>query len=144
MAKMRMKRQCYESVCRLLCPWSAIINLFLTSISDAVTAVHAHLRKCQAYDDYFMLNKDAMGRIRFSVYQKCMTAMRMLVCGTTANSWDGYLQISESTCLMAMVRFVIALVKVFGMGYLREPTNEEHQGSWHLKNQEGFQVCSEL
>ncbi|XP_020155544.1 uncharacterized protein [Aegilops tauschii subsp. strangulata] len=59
----------------------------------------------RSYDDYFILKKDAMGTIGFSSYQKCTAALRMLACGTTADSWDEYLWMSESTCGDAMVRF---------------------------------------
>ncbi|XP_020171761.1 uncharacterized protein [Aegilops tauschii subsp. strangulata] len=54
----------------------------------------------QCYDDYFILKKDAMGC--FSGYQKCTTALRKIAYGTTANSWDEYLWMSESTCGNAM------------------------------------------
>ncbi|KAI4994359.1 hypothetical protein ZWY2020_029407 [Hordeum vulgare] len=37
------------------------------------------------YDDYFSLKKDTVGTIGFSGYQKCMTALQMLVYGTTAD-----------------------------------------------------------
>ena len=46
----------------------------------------------------------------------------MLAYGTTADSCDEYLQMSESTCGDAMVRFAIAMIEVFGPQYLREPT----------------------
>ena len=46
----------------------------------------------------------------------------MLAYGTTADSRDEYLRMSESTCGDAMVRFAIAVVELFGSRYLREPT----------------------
>jgi hypothetical protein len=45
----------------------------------------------------------------------------MFAYGTTADSWDEYLQMSESTCGDAMVRFATAVVEVFRPQYLREP-----------------------
>ncbi|XP_073355210.1 uncharacterized protein [Aegilops tauschii subsp. strangulata] len=68
----------------------------------------------RSYDDYFILKKDAMGTIGFSGYHKCTVALGMLAYGTTADSWDEYIRMSESTCGDAMVRFVTAVVKVFG------------------------------
>ncbi|XP_020201396.1 uncharacterized protein [Aegilops tauschii subsp. strangulata] len=75
-----------------------------------------------SYDDYFILKKDVVRTIGFSGYQKCMAALRMLAYGMAADSWDEYLQMSESTCRDAMVRFAVAVVEVFGPQYLREPT----------------------
>ena len=66
-----------------------------------------------------------MGRIGFSGYQKRMAAPRMLAYGTTADSWDEYLLMSESTCGDAMVRFATVVVLVFGPLYLREPNGAD-------------------
>ncbi|XP_020149206.1 uncharacterized protein [Aegilops tauschii subsp. strangulata] len=76
----------------------------------------------RSYDGYFVPKKDAVGTIGFSGYQKCTAALRMLVYGTAADSWDEYLRMSESICGDVMIRFVIAVVEVFGPQYLREPT----------------------
>ena len=46
----------------------------------------------------------------------------MLAYGTTADSWDEYLGMFESTCGDAMIRFATVVVEVFGPQYLREPT----------------------
>ena len=63
---------------------------------------------------YFILKKDVVGMIDFSGYQKCTAALRMLAYGTSADSWDEYLRMSESTCGGAMVRFATTVVEVFG------------------------------
>ena len=68
----------------------------------------------RSYDDYFILKKDVVETIGFPGYQKCTAALRMLAYGTTADSWDKYLQMSESTCGDAMARFATAVVEVFG------------------------------
>jgi hypothetical protein len=81
----------------------------------------------RAYDDYFILKNDALGNIGFSGYQKCTGALRMLVYGTAADSWDEYLRMSESTCGDAMVPFATAVVEVFGPQYLREQTVADTQ-----------------
>ncbi|XP_020146623.1 uncharacterized protein [Aegilops tauschii subsp. strangulata] len=69
-----------------------------------------------------ILKKDVVGMIGFSGCHKCTAALRMLAYGTTVDSWDEYLQMSESTHGDAMVRFATIVVKVFGPQYLREPT----------------------
>ncbi|XP_020152927.1 uncharacterized protein [Aegilops tauschii subsp. strangulata] len=76
----------------------------------------------RSYDDYFIPKKDVVGTIGFYGYQKCTTALRMLACGTVADSWDEYLPMSQSTCGDAMVRFVTTVVEVFRPQYLGEPT----------------------
>ncbi|XP_020185484.1 uncharacterized protein [Aegilops tauschii subsp. strangulata] len=76
----------------------------------------------RSFDDYFILKKDVVGRIGFSGYQKCMAALQMLAYGTTVDSWDEYLWMSESTCGDALVRFATIVVEVFGPHYLREQT----------------------
>ncbi|XP_020172460.1 uncharacterized protein [Aegilops tauschii subsp. strangulata] len=93
---------------------------------DALFADHFHrcfsMRKTvfdclyhgvRSYDDYFILKKDIVGTIGFSGYQKCAAAL-MLAYGTTTDSWGEYLQMSESTCGDAMVRFATVVVEVYG------------------------------
>ncbi|EMS50894.1 Zinc finger protein MAGPIE [Triticum urartu] len=77
------------------------------------------------FDNDFILKKDAVGRIGFSGYQKCMTTLQMLAYGTTTDSWGEYLRMSRSTCKDAMVRSATAMVLVFGPQYLREPNGTD-------------------
>ena len=49
------------------------------------------------------------------------SAMRVLGYGTTPDLCVEYLQMSERTCLEAMVRFATTVIKVFAPEYLREP-----------------------
>ena len=53
-----------------------------------------------------------------------MDAWRMLAYGTGTDSWDEYLQMSESPCL-EMARFATTVAMVFGSGCLREPVVED-------------------
>ncbi|XP_020196762.1 uncharacterized protein [Aegilops tauschii subsp. strangulata] len=76
----------------------------------------------QSYDDYFVLKKDAMETIGFRGYHRCTAALRLLAYGTTADSWDEYLRMCETTCGDAMFRFVTAVVKVLRPQYMRLPT----------------------
>lgn len=84
----------------------------------------------RSYDDYVILKKDDVGTIGFSGYQKCTATLRMLAYDTTADSWDEYLWMSESTCGDAMVRFATVVVEVFRLQYLREPSVQTLRGSW--------------
>ena len=51
-----------------------------------------------------------------------MTRLWMLEYGTTANLWDEYLRMFESTCGDAMVRYFMAIMEMFDPQYLRETT----------------------
>ena len=75
----------------------------------------------RAYDDYFILKKDAIVNIGFSGDQKYMTAKD--ACLWHGRRFVGRVPLmSESTCHKAMVRFATTMVKVFGSQYLREQT----------------------
>uniref|UniRef100_N1R2Y4 DNA excision repair protein ERCC-8 n=1 Tax=Aegilops tauschii TaxID=37682 RepID=N1R2Y4_AEGTA len=60
----------------------------------------------RAYDNYFKLERDAIGNIGFSGYQKCMATMRVLAFDMALDSWDEYLWMTKSTCLEAMIVIV--------------------------------------
>lgn len=78
---------------------------------------------------------DTIGNIEFYGYQSCMTAMRMLVYGSTANLWDEHLWVFESTCREVMVRFGTIMFKVFEAKYLRTKYcnhNKDHD-TWRMK-----------
>ena len=67
-----------------------------------------------------------------------MAAMRMLAYGTIIDLWDEYLWMCESTCLEAIFRFATALVKVFGLEYLREPHTEDTTRPMALGESRGY------
>ncbi|XP_073355232.1 uncharacterized protein [Aegilops tauschii subsp. strangulata] len=75
-----------------------------------------------AHDPYFECKTDALGKLGFSSYQKCTTAIRMLAYGIPGNLVDEYVRMSETTCLMSMYKFCQAVIEVFGPEYLRQPT----------------------
>ncbi|XP_020154356.1 uncharacterized protein [Aegilops tauschii subsp. strangulata] len=75
-----------------------------------------------AYDDYFVRKEDDLGKVGFSSYQKCTTAIRKLAYRILGDLIGDYVRMSESTCLEFMYGFCKAVVAVFGPTYLGEPT----------------------
>jgi hypothetical protein len=49
------------------------------------------------HDPYFRCKPDAIGKLGFSLYQKCSAAIRMLAYGVAGNLVDEYMRMSEST-----------------------------------------------
>jgi hypothetical protein len=78
----------------------------------------------RADDNYFTARPDATGKFGFTSYQKCSVAIRMLAYGVAGDLIDEYFRMSESTCLESMYKFCRAVIAVFGIVYLREPTVE--------------------
>src|SRR3954462_3219516 len=74
-----------------------------------------------AHDPYFECKPDALGKLGFSLYQKCTAAIRMLAYGIPGDLVDEYVRMSETTCLMSMYKFCQAVIEVFGPEYLRQP-----------------------
>ncbi|KAM3292677.1 hypothetical protein ACQJBY_036405 [Aegilops geniculata] len=75
-----------------------------------------------AHDPYFECKTDALGKLGFSSYQKCIAAIRMLAYGIPGDLIDEYVRMSETTCLMSMYKFCQAVIEVFGPEYLRQLT----------------------
>jgi hypothetical protein len=56
--------------------------------------------------------------------QKVAAAFWMIANGVAANATDEYVRVGESTALECLRKFVVAVVEVFGLEYLRLP--KEH------------------
>ncbi|KAF8405651.1 hypothetical protein HHK36_007727 [Tetracentron sinense] len=79
----------------------------------------------EAHDLYFILKRNATGTLGISSLQKVTAAMRMLVYGVATDVVDDYVRIGESTLIESLIRFVRAVVEVFGEEYLRSPNNDD-------------------
>ena len=62
-----------------------------------------------SYYPWFVEGRDALERLGVSSLQKCTTALRMLAYGIPANACDEYCRLGESTTLVAMKRWVVAI-----------------------------------
>jgi hypothetical protein len=79
----------------------------------------------ESHDDYFKLKRDCCGQLSFLAKQKCTAAMRMLALSTAADAVGEMVRMGEITCLKTTVKFVRAVVEVFGPEYLREPNAQD-------------------
>jgi hypothetical protein len=57
------------------------------------------------YDPYFKCKPYATGKLGFSSYKKCSSAIQMLAYGVAGDLVDEYIRMSESTCIEAMYIF---------------------------------------
>ena len=56
---------------------------------------------------------------------KCTAAIRILAYGISADCVDEYLKIGESTAIECMENFATGVIQVFGVEYLRKPTQAD-------------------
>ncbi|XP_020170422.1 uncharacterized protein [Aegilops tauschii subsp. strangulata] len=90
------------------------------------------------YSNYFECKEDAFGKIGFSSYQKCTSAIQMLAYRVPSDLIDEYIRVSESTCLESMYMFCKTVIAVFGPEYLREPTAEDTTRLLAMNASRGF------
>jgi hypothetical protein len=67
------------------------------------------------HSTYFQCKPNATGKIVFSSYQKCSTAIRMLASEVAGDLVDEYMHMSGSTCLDSMYKFCQAAVACSAM-----------------------------
>ena len=79
----------------------------------------------RAYDKYFTLRKNAVGRLGLSGHQKITAALRMLAYGISADSLDESFRLAESTALECLQNFCDGVVHLFAATYLRNPTEAD-------------------
>jgi hypothetical protein len=77
------------------------------------------------YDRFFEQQRNAAGEFGHSTYQKVTAALRMLAYGIPADLIDDHLAMGESTSILCVKRFAVAIVNVFGSTYLRAPNAQD-------------------
>ena len=77
------------------------------------------------HDNFFMQQRDGVGKLGLSSLQKLTAAFRMLAYGVPADSLDEYLKIGESAAIRCMRKFCRAIIDIFGEQYLRTPNTED-------------------
>ncbi|XP_047966047.1 uncharacterized protein LOC125210547 [Salvia hispanica] len=78
-------------------------------------------------DEYFQYREDGIGRPGLTPLQKCTVAIRQLAYGTTADMFDEYLHVGDTTGRGCLKTFCKLVVEAFGDTYLRRPTADDCQ-----------------
>ncbi|XP_062198783.1 uncharacterized protein LOC133901424 [Phragmites australis] len=73
----------------------------------------------EEHDTWFRQRRDATGKLGLSPLQKMTAAIRQLAYGVSSDAVDEYVRIGASTAMMALRKYVQAIVEVFGEEYLR-------------------------
>ena len=76
---------------------------------------------------FFQQRYDARGRLGFSALQKCTAALRLMAYGSSVDSLDGYLKMSERTRKECLYRFSKGVVELFHSIYLKKPSLNDVQ-----------------
>ncbi|XP_074291956.1 uncharacterized protein LOC141618776 [Silene latifolia] len=85
-------------------------------------------------DRVFQQRQGGNGRPSFSPLQRCTAAIRVLAYGTSTDSLDEYLRMSDLTIRDSLKSFVEGVILNFGNEYLRRPNPDDltrllHMGS---------------
>ncbi|XP_047978831.1 uncharacterized protein LOC125220727 [Salvia hispanica] len=78
-------------------------------------------------DEYFQYREDGIGRPGLTALQKCTVASRQLAYGSTADMFDEYLHVEDTTGRECLKKFCKLVVEAFGDTYLRRPTADDCQ-----------------
>src|SRR5438270_3990608 len=79
----------------------------------------------ESRNEYFVQKWDAVGRLGLSPLQKITTAIRILAYGCSADHWDEYIKIGQSTAIATLKKFCSTIIELFEARYLRSPTTED-------------------
>jgi hypothetical protein len=90
------------------------------------------------YDRFFEQRRNAAGELGHSTYQKVTAALRMLAYGIPADLIDDHLAMGESTSILCVKRFALAIVSVFGSTYLRAPNAQDTARLLEFNADRGF------
>jgi hypothetical protein len=97
----------------------------------------------QAHRDgggFFEQLRNAAGEFGHSTYQKVTTALRMFAYDIPADLVDDNLAMGDSTAIMCVKRFVVAIVHIFGSTYLRASNAEDTARLLEFNSKQGFPV----
>ncbi|XP_062209178.1 uncharacterized protein LOC133910957 [Phragmites australis] len=90
------------------------------------------------HDPWFRQKRDATGKLGLSPLQKMTAAIRQLAYGVSSDAVDEYVRIGGSTAMLALTKFVEAVVFLFSDEYLRSPTAEDTARLLAIGEQRGF------
>ncbi|XP_057790770.1 uncharacterized protein LOC131007873 [Salvia miltiorrhiza] len=79
----------------------------------------------QGKDTYFQMSHDALGRDSLTSLQKCTEAICQLVTDVSADTFDEYLKVADTTGRLFLKRFCKAVIWAYRANYLRRPTPED-------------------
>jgi hypothetical protein len=96
------------------------------------------LNAVEEHDDYFVQKRNAYGTLGLSCLQKVVVAFKMITYGVLADATDDYVHVGESTALQCLRKFVVAIVEVFGPGYLRLPNEQDTAKLLAIGESRGF------
>ncbi|KAL5767559.1 hypothetical protein ACOSQ2_014342 [Xanthoceras sorbifolium] len=101
--------------------------------------INTHIvNEVKRHDNYFIQQRDRLGRLGLSSLQKITTVFRMLAYGVPADSTDKYIKIRESTAIESMKRFCRAVMEVFREHYLRSPNAVDVTRLLQIGEKRGF------
>ncbi|KAL1567330.1 hypothetical protein AAHA92_02820 [Salvia divinorum] len=86
----------------------------------------------EAHDTYFQYRTDGIGRPELTSLQKCTTVIRQLAYGGTADMFDKYLHVGETTGRECLKKFCAGVVEAFSDTYLRKPNAADCQSLLNL------------
>ncbi|XP_074314550.1 uncharacterized protein LOC141649768 [Silene latifolia] len=92
--------------------------------------MHKHLfmrivNALSANDRFFQQRVGGNGRPSFSPLQRCTTALRVLAYGTSTDSVDEYLRMSDTSIWDSLKLFVEGVISCFGNEYQRRPNPQD-------------------
>ncbi|XP_074277043.1 uncharacterized protein LOC141600698 [Silene latifolia] len=105
--------------------------------------MHKHLfmrivNALSANDRFFQQRAGGNRRPSFSPIQRCTTALRVLAYGTSTDSVDEYLRMSETAVRDSLKLFVEGVISCFGNEYLRRPNPQDLGRLLHMGEVRGF------
>ena len=86
-------------------------------------------------EEYFREGFDAVGRPSHTTLQKCTAAIRQLATGQTADAFDEYLHVGESTGRLCLLNFCKGVRAAFTAEFLKKPTTADCQFLLRLHEQ---------